>query len=236
MSERFALYYAPAVSDPLWQLAARWLDRDPAGPRPMAATTGEIPADERRRFTGSARRYGFHATIKAPMQLPPGLKRADLEHELARFAARTAPATIGPIVVSEVEGFIALVAERQSPALAALAFDVVDHFDRFRAPLTAAERQKRIHEGRLNPERTRLLERYGYPYVGAEFRFHMTLSDRLGEGDRARVLEAAESWFEPALRQGYDLDRLALFHEPEPGAPFLRVADYPLAAKVTADA
>ena len=237
MSERFALYYAPAADDPLSQLAAGWLGRDPAGTQPVPATTaGSISASERRRFTDSARRYGFHATMKAPMQLLPGLRRADLENELSRFAARTAPVSIGRLVVRSLDGFIALVAERQSPALTALAFEVVTHFERFRAPLTLAERQRRIHEGRLDASQVALLDRYGYPYVGNAFHFHMTLSDRLAEGDRSRVLGVAETWFEPELQRSHVLDRLALFHESEPGAPFVRIADFPLAAEAMASA
>lgn len=237
MSERFALYYAPAASDPLAQLAAKWLGRDPAGGQPVAAApAGSISASERRRFTDSARRYGFHATLKAPMRLRPGLRRADLEEELARFAARTAPTKIGRMVVRSLEGFVALVAESQSAELAALAFDVVAHFERFRAPLTVAERQRRIHEGRLNAGQVGLLDRFGYPYVGDAFQFHMTLTDRLAEGDLTRVLGVAETWFEPVLQRSHVLDRVALFHEPEPGAPFVRIADFPLTAEATVDA
>ena len=34
------------------------------------------------------------------------------------------------------------------------------------------------------------LDRYGYPYVLDEFRFHMTLTGRLSEADRQEVLQA----------------------------------------------
>jgi hypothetical protein len=32
------------------------------------------------------------------------------------------------------------------------------------------------------------------------------------------------------------LDRLSLFHEAEPGAPFMRLADFPLSVEVKVDA
>ena len=57
-------------------------------------------------------------------------------------------------------------------------------FDSFRAPLSASDRAKRIASGGLNARQIELLDRYGYPYVMEEFRFHMTVTDRLSDADR----------------------------------------------------
>ena len=69
MSERYAIYFTPDRRHPLCSKAAEWLGRDPTG-EPVAPTAiagigrGELDAN-----SISARRYGFHATIKAPMRL-----------------------------------------------------------------------------------------------------------------------------------------------------------------------
>jgi putative phosphonate metabolism protein len=236
MPERFALYYAPPPTDPLWRRAAQWLGRDPADA--WANVAAEIPgiaAARRLETSASARRYGFHATMKAPMTLAVGAARAELEAELRRFGLAQAPVTIGQLKVAWIEGFVALIPEHQSPALTAFAGEVVAHFDRFRAPLTGAERDKRIG-GQLSPRQIELLDAYGYPYVMEEFRFHMTLTDRLVDTDRNEIMAAAQSWFAPLLEMDYVLDRLALFHEPAPGAPFMRLSDFPLTEKATVDA
>ena len=80
-----------------------------------------------------------------------------------------------------------------------------------------------------------LLDRYGYPYVEEEFRFHMTLTDRLTDADRPRVEAVLREWLAPVLEQSYDLDRIVLFHETERGEPFRRLNDFPLHAEIAAD-
>ena len=78
----------------------------------------------------------------------------------------------------------------------------------------------------LTPRQVDLLDRYGYPYVLEEFRFHMTLTDRLAVDQRDARRQDAERWFHDCLAAPLLLDRLVLFREPEPGAPFARLADY----------
>jgi putative phosphonate metabolism protein len=236
MPERFALYYAPAAASPLWVRAAAWLGRDPAaGPVEPADVPG-IETAYRMRVTESARRYGFHATIKAPMALAPGLERRDLEAALAAYGDRTAPVGIGRLVPRFIDGFLALVPAHQGEALAAVAGEVVTAFDGFRAPLTVADRARRLRGGGLTPRQADLLDRYGYPYVLEQFRFHMTLTDRLPEDERDAVMAAAEGWFADALAGAFELDRIALFREPVAGAPFARVGDFLLEAEVAVDA
>ena len=82
----------------------------------------------------------------------------------------------------------------------------------------------------MNPagNQIELLDAYGYPYVFEEFRFHMTLSDRLSAEDAADIAQAATTWFAPVLEEPIVLDRLSLFQEPEAGKPFRRIADFKL--------
>jgi hypothetical protein len=236
MPERFALYYAPATTNPLWLKAVQWLDRDPARGTPVPADIEGIAAEYRHRISRSARRYGFHATIKAPMLLAAGVGRRELEEELTAFALKHPAVEIGHLVPRFIDWFLALVPAEQGKALTDFAGEVVAHFDRFRAPMTPGDREKRIRGGTYTGHQIELLDRYGYPHVMDEFQFHMTLTDRLPEGEREAVLAAAATWFAPVIAAPFMLDRLALFRETEPGAPFDRVADFPLSMKVSIDA
>ncbi|MFZ9949610.1 MAG: DUF1045 domain-containing protein, partial [Gemmobacter sp.] len=94
------------------------------------------------------------AAEAAPVGLPEGLRRARLG------------------------GFLALVPAGPAQALGALAARVVADLDRFRAPLTEAERARRQPE-RLGAAERANLDRWGYPHVMEAFRFHITLTGAL---------------------------------------------------------
>ncbi len=232
MPERFAIYHAPGAEDPLWARANEWLGRDPLS---GAGLDGAIPGLSREalaRRTVSARRYGFHATIKAPMALAAGRTREELEEMLAGFAAASVPVAIGRLRLALIDGFLALVPADQPDELTAFAGAVVEAFDGFRAPASEADRARRIANGNLTPRQVELMDRYGYPYVFEQFQMHMTLTDRLPEGERALYMEAAAAHFGPLVERDMVLDRLVLFHEPEAGAPFVRLDDFMLEGEV----
>ena len=105
------------------------------------------------------------------------------------------------------------------PELDTLAAAVVEAFDPFRAPLTEAEIQRRNPDA-LNPEEFRNLCQWGYPYVFKTFRFHMTLTGRVGAEEAPRVRAALEEVIAPSLAHPVPIDSLSLFVEPESGAPF----------------
>lgn len=235
MPERYAIYYAPAAASPLWLKAAEWLGRDAASGERLITQIGGLSRSRLEQLTSSARRYGFHATIKAPMALAEGTTRFELETALAEFAAQQRSVSLGRLELRLLDGFLALVPVRQSEALTAFAAECMSAFERFRRPMSVSERQRRNHGG-LSARQLELLDRYGYPYVMEQFLFHMTLSDRLGPADREPVRRAADAWFSGQLGEEIVLDRLALFHEAAPGAPFMRIADFPLSMEVKVDA
>lgn len=210
MPERHAIYYAPARHSALDTLSSRWLARS------------ELAA-----LTVSARHYGFHATIKAPMALKTGAKVADLVAELKSWCAKEAPVTVGRVELRLLDGFIALVPAAQTDDLTNFAGRVVEAFDRFRAPLDAKERAKRL-SAPLTDRQIKLVDRYGYPYVMEQFQFHMTLTDRLPAAQSAKVLAEARNFFAVALGAPLVLDRLVLFHESASRAPFTRGAEFML--------
>lgn len=229
MTDRYAVFYAPATDAALWQRAAQWLGRDAAtGATPATPALG-IGRDRLDAFTASARRYGFHATLKPPMTLRAGTTRTGLEAALALFTESRPPLPLGRLRPAFLHGFLALLPPTPSAALQRFAADCVATFEPFRAPLSNADRALRLRQGDLSERQVELLVSYGYPYVMEEFRFHMTLTDRLPPAEQPAVLAAAEIWFAPLAGEEVVLDRLSLFHEPEAGAPFRRVADFPLA-------
>lgn len=229
MTERFAIYFAPSATSNLWERAATWLGRDANDGDLFNGPVAGIDRDRLLNLTQSANRYGFHATLKAPMALADGYNEADLRAALDEFAARHRPVNLGKLRLASLQGFLALMVDGENEALADFAAHVVEDFDPFRAPMSTKDYAARASKG-LNERQIELLGAYGYPYVFEQFRFHMTLTDRLGDEDAQDIAQAAATWFGPVLEDEVILDRLSLFHEPEAGKPFRRVGDFRLGA------
>lgn len=228
MSERYAIYFAPDPLAPIWELASSWLGRDARERAPCAQIVpGGFSPKLFQELTAPARRYGFHATLKPPMRLAPGHSREDLLEGARLFAQHQAPVALGAMQVTALSDFVAIVPSTEPDALSSFASLCVTHFEPWRAPLTVTEREKRLAPY-LSPRQIELLDKFGYPYVMDEFRFHLTLSGRLSDEHRPAFLDAARAHFADALAVAMKLDRISIYHEPEPGAPFLRIADLPL--------
>jgi putative phosphonate metabolism protein len=233
VTARFAIYAAPgtgsadALGAALREKAEQWLGRsvsaDPIAPgKPVGWTREAIDA-----ITVDARRYGFHATLKAPFRLAEGRTPDELDAAVARFAAGHGGAVIPQLTLARLDGFFALVPGAEAAELYALADEVVTSFDRFRAPATEAELARR-NPASLTPRRRELLQTWGYPYVLEEFRYHMTLTDRIPDERSKEVERTLSDWFAPLLGTTVPVDGLALFTEAEPGAPFTLHAVHPL--------
>jgi hypothetical protein len=222
MAQRFALYYAPAVTSPLWERAAIWLGRDAANGSLYDGAVAGIPRDRLLNVTQSAGRYGFHATIKAPMALADGKTDSQLRDALNAFCQTRSPIDLGPLKVSNHFGVLALTSENTAAAQD-FAADLVAHFDDYRAPLSARDRARRLPG--LSPRQEELLDLFGYPYVQEQFKFHMTLSDRLPAAELEEIAAAAEQWFAPVLSSAEQLDRMSIFVEAENGLAFRRHYD-----------
>lgn len=218
---RAAIYFTPPPGAPLTLAAAEWLGRDAFG---SATPPAPFPAQTR-----SPRRYGFHATIKAPFRLAEGRTLAALDQALAAFAASNPAVHLPALALARLEGFFALVPAAPSPPLASLAASVVESFEPFRAPLTKDEIAKRRPET-LSPAARHNLERWGYPHVMDAFQFHMTLTDRVPDQDAGGVESELRARFAPFIGQPLAVDGLAVFTEPLPGADFAVHALHPLRA------
>ncbi|UFN51007.1 DUF1045 domain-containing protein [Roseomonas sp. OT10] len=213
---RAALYWAPELHDPLHALGSAWLGRD--------AETGAAPAQpalpgiDLHEVTAEARRYGLHATLKPPFRLAgpyPALREA-----AAALAARTAPFDLPPLRLESLGGFLALVESAPSPALRALCDSAVEALDPLRAPPSEAETARRRPE-RLSPGERAMLERWGYPYVFEEWRFHVTLTRRLAEAEMAVIRPALEAHLGEAPALPRRVASVAIFTQRAPDAPFL---------------
>lgn len=208
--ERYAIYYAPPAGA-FADRAAEWLGRDSAGADVAQPALDGLPlalAD----LTATPRRYGFHGTIKPPFALARGQSAAALAAAVATLAADLGAVQMPRLELRRIGGFLALTPTGDTAALLALGAAVVETLDPFRAPLTAQDRARRRPE-RLSARQVALLDRWGYPHVMEEFRFHLTLTGDLSQGMAEAVRPVAQGWFDGVLPEPFRIGDLCLFGE-----------------------
>ena len=227
-SPRYAIYYTPAREHPLTVAASSWLGRDAF----RADTTDDARPEADALLTSEPRRYGFHATLKAPFRLREGTSVEDLEQALGRFAASRFPCPIGPLKIDLLGGFFALVPANPIPTLRGFAAQIVEEFDPFRAPMDGDDLERRMSRELDEVEMTNLVT-WGYPYVLGRFRFHMTLTDRVPEEQRAGMRARLEEMFEPYLSEDYHIDTLSLFVQEHRSADFVVRSQFALKTGAT---
>ena len=231
MSARYAIYFSPAKHSPWWNFGAQWLGRDECDDKALAQPVlTQIGLTDLNSITAEPRRYGFHATLKAPFHLRDGFSVDDLAERVQALASRLRPVSLGPLQLVTLGDFVALTPLTATEELATLAAACVVELDDLRAPLTAEELARRRIE-QLSTREQELLRQYGYPYVLERFRLHFTLS---GPVPRATALSVMQAVAQPVARLNSSapllLDRLCLFVEAAPGEAFKRVADLELRA------
>jgi putative phosphonate metabolism protein len=218
---RYALYFVPGADSALYRFGSAVLGYDCYSASDIAFTGGvETFSPAWRDIVRDPRVYGFHATLKPPFRLAAGFTEADLMCALPAFAARHPAVPLGNLVVRNVGSFIALVPEEPRPQLDRFAQACVEEFDRFRAPPTPPERARRMAAG-LTARQIENLDRWGYPYVFADFRFHMTLTGSLAQPDRQRALPILQNEFAGIASGGtFSLDRIVVARQGDDTAPF----------------
>lgn len=217
---RYAIYHVPPAGAPLYRFGAAAVGYDA-----FAAEDVDHPPKALGAFadwhdlTADPRKYGFHATLKAPFLLADGATEAILCKTFDAFVAmpREVPA-IAP-VVRAIGSFIAVVPDAPVAALTKLADDCVTAFEACRAPLTAYDRERRL-KSPLTPRQIEHLDRWGYPYVFEEFRFHMTLTGSLPEQKREAVLPFLQEEFARLGLASLPIAHVALLRQ-APGARFI---------------
>ncbi len=217
---RYALYFTPPEDHPLSHAAQHWLGSNPfkGGISPQTVVPGFSP-EELRDLTMDPRRYGFHGTLKAPFELAPGKVETQLLQALDEFSAECDAFEIPVMRLGQLGPFFALVPAADNAALQALADETVRRFEPFRAPLSEADIARRKPE-ELTESGRRNLMAWGYPYVFEDFRFHMTLTGKVPAERRPAMRDALEQRFGAFIGQPLRIDTVALFIEPQRGAPF----------------
>jgi putative phosphonate metabolism protein len=225
---RYAIYFAAGADSALSRFGAELLGYD-------AYTGNELPfprqaleiAPDWRDVTADPRKYGFHATLKAPMALTPGKTDAELMAACASFAGKARSLPVIRPVVDSISGFIAVIPAEPVDSLQQLAAECVRDFDCFRPALTAEDRARRKPE-KLSERQRDYLDRWGYPYVMEEFRFHMTLTGRLDTERRGPILEMLRERFAALKIDALVIDRVALFRQHDASGRFRIVDEWAL--------
>ena len=178
MHPRYAIYYTPPPFLRLAAFASGVLGDDASRRLPcFRQACGHRPARPEADHA-DPRRYGFHATIVAPFDLR-GHSEDELLAAANHFAGKAPPVRMQP-GGRGARYFIALVPVRSKAEISRLAATSLEAFDAYRAPLSAADRERRsrIH---LTLRQIELMDRWEYPFVLDEYRFHMTLTGALPE-------------------------------------------------------
>ena len=94
---RYAIYYAPPATSPLWHQGSQWLGRDAlSGQSLLQPCFQDIEPDSLAELTRTPAHYGFHATLVPPFRLKEQLTEADLLQGMADFSARQRPLIPAP--------------------------------------------------------------------------------------------------------------------------------------------
>ncbi|MDJ1158340.1 DUF1045 domain-containing protein [Chelatococcus sp. SYSU_G07232] len=236
---RYAIYFAPPADSALWRFGSSVIGYDGASGTDVPQTRPPgFDAATFRALTEEPRRYAFHATIKAPFRLAKGRTEASLVEAMAHFAAAHSAFTLPRLAVTPVGrhpaegGFLALTEPEPEPtaALVALERATVEAFEPFRAPPSEEERARRRPE-RLSERQRVYLDRYGYPYVLEEFRFHMTLTGRLRDAELTRAHAGLAALHAAAVPEGpVTIDALTIFRQAGPHERFRILARFALGA------
>ena len=203
---RYAVFFVPTGA--LYDRAAEWLGWD--------SVAGMALPPPEPRLVDRPRKYGFHATLKPPFRLAEGSREADLRDTLARIAAGTAPIDLPALTVTALGRFLALTPASPCPAVQRLAAQVVMDLDRFRATLRRDELARR-RKSRLSPRQEDHLARWGYPFVLDQFRFHMTLTGPVPQGQVETLRQSLADHFADVLDRSERIADLALMGEDAEG-------------------
>ncbi len=219
---RYAIYFTPSETDALTDKASRWLGRN--------AFSGKRYGDHEAfaDVTAEPRRYGFHATLKAPFELSEAHSEADLLTAFHAFAATRHAFDLPKVVVGALGPFFAIVPSDIYQPLQDFAADVVDYFEPFRAPLSESDIARRRPQ-HLTERQRQNLSLWGYPHVMDDFRFHMTLTGPVIEDDRAKMASVLAREFAAFTEKPLTISGLGLFIEKTRGEDFTVHTWLPLA-------
>ena len=230
--KRYALYFAPDPASDLWRFGSACLGYDACtGAACTALPVQGFAPDVWSALTEEPRRYGFHATLKAPFHLAVDASEAQVIAALEAFAASHGAFTLPRLRIALLSRFVALVPAAPSAALQDLAARAVEALEPLRAPLSAADVERRLRAP-LSETQKAHVQRWGYPYVFEEFRFHMTLTGALDAPLQASVLAELSALYRANVsEEQLRIDSVALFCQERRDAPFKIIRRAPLRAQ-----
>jgi putative phosphonate metabolism protein len=226
--ERYAVFYAPKQDSALADFGCSWLGWHAENKCAMDRPNIEgLSKNEIENITKTATRYGFHATLKPPFHLAEGKTVEQLDLAIQSMAASLSPLKAGPLKLAKIGSFIALVPSDGALEISTIADTCVSLLDGFRRPLSHVEVMKR-RANRLSESQDALLLKWGYPYVMDEFRFHLTLSDRLEGEQMNRIYKSLETECAEILSHPFMIEDICLFGDPGNGQHFHLIKRYAL--------
>jgi putative phosphonate metabolism protein len=230
---RYAIYFTPASDTALWRLGSSILGYDAATRGTVDYPNGSLWREAWfTRAQETPARYGFHATLKAPFALAPGATENTVLERAEAFSASHAPVYLPALEVALLGEFVALRPLAEDAELNRLAASCVQDLDDLRAPTDAADRARHLSKGLTSRQCTQL-DRWGYPYVLQDFRFHMTLTGSIPPLNRAEVLAAVKTLYRgnsgPVV-----VDAISVLSQPTREDRFGLIARFPLRAAVPA--
>ncbi len=211
---RYAIYFAPPAAADWTKFATSWLGWDIENGAEVAhpvidgidvAAVSEVP-----------RKYGLHGTMKPPFRLRTGQSLSALQSACATLAASRAPVAMEGLEIARLGRFLALRPLGHAEQLNALAAACVHELDDFRAATSEAELARRRAANLTRDQEANLIQ-WGYPYVLASFRFHITLSGRLDKPTLVKVQSALDTHLGPLLPTPFEITDLTLMGEAEDG-------------------
>lgn len=219
MPDRYAIYFTFAQDSPMYQLGMEWLGHDIYKKTSGIKKTLSGNNTENNILTKKARQYGFHATLKAPFRLREGTTKKQLKKTFKFYASKHRAFECNLLKVEQLGNFIALVPQKKCKKLNKLANDCTMTFETFRATLSAEEIIHRKPE-KLTANQQLLLDKWGYPFVMDEFRFHITLTDALTTEKLQHTLPVLKEYFDPHLSQPLLINQIHLVRQKDKTQPF----------------
>ena len=207
---RYAIYFMPDGA--FAAFGAQWLGWDPQTEIEGSGLAIKGLPLPREILTKAPRKYGLHATLKAPFRLADGKTEAGLISHFNAFCKTHKPALAGQLQVSHAGGFLSLRPTCPLEGLNQLAADCVTAFDGFRRALSPQELARR-RKANLSVEQERLLQKWGYPYVMSEFHFHITLTGRINHQTAEQISKALRPSVQPFLTDPFKVNELCLAAE-----------------------
>jgi Protein of unknown function (DUF1045) len=215
---RYAIYFCPAADTALGQLGHDWLAASAHAP--------ELPGigtERRNALLIKVRRYGWHATIRAPFTPMTNVTYDDVRRAVVSVARVCAPLEL-PLHIHPLAGFLALRPRIDDEAPGQLHATCLKALLPLCAPPSNDLLQRRGTG--LDADEVKLLRRYGYPYVLERYRFHLTLSVPATEAEE----KIMRHWLGPRVAElpSTRVDTLSICREVAPDGAFELVERIPL--------